>query len=96
MTASLLSKASSRGRIGATSRSTRMNEDGFQMDLTLLRPMEKRYNVKTMDKDSKDKKSIIPIRNQDELCCTRWRDGRPFKVPSMSCSDPSMKIGRRR
>ena len=54
-------------------------EDGFQLDLTLLRPMGtgsghgKRLNPGRMgyQMSREVKKSIVEIRNQDELCCAR-------------------------
>ena len=55
------------------------HEDGFQMDLTLLRPMGtgsghgKRLNPGRMGvtMSRKLKTSIIPIVNSDKLCCVR-------------------------
>ena len=54
-------------------------EDGFQLDLTILRPMGtgsghgKRLNPGRMGvtMSRNVKKSIVEIRNQDELCCAR-------------------------
>ena len=54
-------------------------EDGFQLDLTLLRPMGtgsghgKRLNPGRMgyQMSRNVKKSIVEIRNKDELCCAR-------------------------
>ena len=54
-------------------------EDGFQLDLTLLRPMGtgsghgKRLNPGRMgyQMSREVKKSIVEIRNQDALCCAR-------------------------
>ena len=54
-------------------------EDGFQVDLTLLRPMGtgsghgKRLNPGRMSvaMSRKVKKSIVKIRNSDDLCCAR-------------------------
>ena len=54
-------------------------EDGFQLDITLLRPMGtgsghgKRLNPGRMgvDMSRELKHSIMEIRNQDELCCAR-------------------------
>ena len=54
-------------------------EDGFQLDITLLRPMGtgsghgKRLNPGRMGvaMSRNVKKSIVEIRNQDELCCAR-------------------------
>ena len=54
-------------------------EDGFQLDLTLLRPMGsgsghgKRLNPGRMGvaMSRQVKKSIVKIKNQDELCCAR-------------------------
>ena len=51
---------------------------GLQVDVVVIRMPtpgsgRKKYNVglRTMEKDSRDKKSIIPIHNKDELCCAR-------------------------
>ena len=64
-------------------RSERHNEDfhpdrGLQIDVVLIRMPapgsgRKKRNVglRTMDKDSRDKKSIIRIKNRDNLCCAR-------------------------
>ena len=55
------------------------HEDGFQVDLTLLRPMgtgsgrDKNLSPGRMGytMSRKLKKSIVKIRNSDELCCAR-------------------------